>query len=79
MTVIKEVGAAQLADLVKQVQAGDEVLLTQGDKPVARLVSAGEIAPGRGATLRIRSLKGHQVLTPIISQGELAAEMFGRP
>ena len=51
MTVIKEVGAAQLADLVKQVQAGDEVLLTQGDKPVARLVSAGEIAPGRGASI----------------------------
>jgi antitoxin (DNA-binding transcriptional repressor) of toxin-antitoxin stability system len=77
MTVIKEIGAAHLADLVKQVQAGNEVLLTQGDKPVARIVSA-RIEAGSGATLRIRSLKGHQVLTPAISQGELAGEMFGQ-
>jgi antitoxin (DNA-binding transcriptional repressor) of toxin-antitoxin stability system len=78
MTVIKEVGAAHLADLIKQVQAGNEVLLTQGDKPVARIVSAHVLETGNGATLRIRSLKGHQVLTPIISQGELAEEMFGQ-
>jgi antitoxin (DNA-binding transcriptional repressor) of toxin-antitoxin stability system len=79
MTVIKEVGAAQLADLVKQVQAGNDVLLTQDDHPVARLVSAGEPGTGRGPTLRIRSLRGHRVLTPVISQGELAEEMFGQP
>ena len=30
--------AGQLAELVKQVQAGNEVLLTQGNKPVAKLV-----------------------------------------
>lgn len=35
MTVITEIGAGELADLIKQVQAGDEVLLTQGNKPVA--------------------------------------------
>jgi antitoxin (DNA-binding transcriptional repressor) of toxin-antitoxin stability system len=78
MTVIKEVGAAHLADLIKQVQAGNEVLLTQGDKPVARIVSAHVLETGNGAALHIRSLKGHQVLTPIISQGELAEEMFGQ-
>lgn len=78
MTVIKEVGAARLADLVKQVQAGNDVLLTQGDKPVARLVSAREMETGPGAALRIRSLKGHQILTPVFSQGELADEMFGQ-
>jgi len=77
MTVIKEVGAAHLADLVKQVQAGNEVLLTQGDKPVARIVSA-HMEAGNGATLRIRSLKGHRVLIPAISQGELAEELFGQ-
>jgi prevent-host-death family protein len=78
MTVIKEIGAAHLADLVKQVEAGNEVLLTQGDKPVARLVPAGETETGGGVALRIRSLKGHRVLTPVISQGELAEEMFGQ-
>jgi len=31
-----------------------------------------------GSTLKIQSLKGHRVLTPKISQSELADEMFSR-
>lgn len=31
---------AGLAELVKQVQAGDEIVLTNGHKPVAKIVSA---------------------------------------
>jgi len=77
VTVVKEVGAAHLADLVKQVQAGNDVLLTQGDKPVARIVPAQVTEAGNGTALHIHSLKGHRVLTPAISQGELAEEMFG--
>jgi antitoxin (DNA-binding transcriptional repressor) of toxin-antitoxin stability system len=78
MTVRAEIGTTPLADLVKQVQAGNEVLLTQGDKPVAKIVSASENGVSSGSALNIRSIKGHRVLTPIISQGELAEEMFGR-
>jgi len=78
MIVTAEIGTRQLADLVKQVQAGDEVLLTQGNKPVAKIVSATENTTSSGATLKIRSVKGHRVLTPTISQGELAEELFGR-
>ena len=78
MIVTAEVGSGQLADLVKQVQAGDEVLLTQGNKPVARIVSALEKKVSAGVALKIRSIKGHRVLTPVISQGELAEEIFGR-
>jgi antitoxin (DNA-binding transcriptional repressor) of toxin-antitoxin stability system len=78
MIVTTEIGAGQLAELVKQVQAGNEVLLTQSNKPVAKLVSASEKTGSPGTPLQIRSLKGHRVLTPIISQGELAEEMFGR-
>jgi antitoxin (DNA-binding transcriptional repressor) of toxin-antitoxin stability system len=77
MIVTTEVGAGQLAELVKQVQAGNEVLLTQSSKPVAKIVSAAEKTVS-AAPLQIRSLKGHRVLTHIISQGELAEEMFGR-
>jgi antitoxin (DNA-binding transcriptional repressor) of toxin-antitoxin stability system len=77
MTMITEVGAAKLTDLVKQVQAGNDVLLAEGDKPVARLVPARDREAGPSTALRIRSLKGHQVLTPAISQAELAEEMFG--
>ncbi len=78
MIVTTEIGTGQLADLVKQVQAGNEVLLTQGDKPVARLVPAGEAKAANGASLRIRSFKGHRVLTSVISQDELAEDMFNR-
>jgi antitoxin (DNA-binding transcriptional repressor) of toxin-antitoxin stability system len=78
MIVTTEIGAGQLADLVKQVQAGNEVLLTQSNRPVAKLVSASEKVVSPSVPLQIRSLKGHQVLTPIISQGELAEELFGR-
>ncbi len=78
MIVTAEVGTRQLADLIKQVQAGDEVLLTQGNKPVAKIVSTPENGISSGVALKIRSIKGHRVLTPIISQGDLAEEMFGR-
>jgi antitoxin (DNA-binding transcriptional repressor) of toxin-antitoxin stability system len=67
-----------LAELVKQVQAGNEVLLTQGSKPVAKIVAAGQDQPAPSAPLRIRSIKGHRVLTPVIRQEELADEMFSR-
>ena len=77
MIVTAEIGTGELADLIKKMQAGAEVLLTQGNKPVAKLVSAGEATVVPRPTLTIRSLKGHRVLTPIISQTELAGEMFG--
>ena len=77
MILTAEIGTGQLAHLVKQVQAGDEVVLTQGDKPVARLVPAFEKTAPPCEALPIRSLKGHRVMTPAISQADLAEEMFG--
>jgi prevent-host-death family protein len=76
MMVTEEVGTRQLADLIKQVQAGDEIVLTQDARPVAKLVSALEKPNFSRPTLAIRSLKGHRVLTPVISQEELAEELF---
>jgi antitoxin (DNA-binding transcriptional repressor) of toxin-antitoxin stability system len=73
-----EIGTGQLAELVKQVQAGHEVLLTDGNKTVARLVPAlGEIVEPE-APFRIRSLRGHKVLTPVITQSDIAEDMFYR-
>jgi antitoxin (DNA-binding transcriptional repressor) of toxin-antitoxin stability system len=77
MVVTTEIGTEQLADLIKQVQAGNEVLLTQNAKPVARLVPAKATVTSSGSPLRVRSLSGHKVLTPIIAQEEIAEEMFG--
>jgi prevent-host-death family protein len=82
MTTTAEVNefTGRLAELVKQVQAGNEVVLTQERKPVARIIStSSEPEIIAGAKLEIQSLKGHHVLTPVISQSELADEMFGRP
>ena len=80
MTTTAEVNefTGRLAELVKRVQSGNEVLLTQGDKTVAKLVPASEHEIASGTTFQIRSLKGHRVLTPVISQSELADEMFSR-
>jgi prevent-host-death family protein len=79
MIVTAEIGTGQLADLIKQVHAGAEVLLTQGNKPVAKLVSALEESAALPPPRPIRALTGHRVLTPVISQAELADEWFGRP
>jgi len=79
MKTIAEVSEfpGRLAELVKQVQSGNEVVFTQGHKPVAKLVAASENEIASGTTLQIRSLQGHLVLTPVISQSELAEEIFG--
>jgi antitoxin (DNA-binding transcriptional repressor) of toxin-antitoxin stability system len=79
MTVTAEVEAAQLADLIKQVQAGHEVLLIQGHELIAKLVPAIERAVNPSSTFRVRSFKGHRVRTPTNSQGDLAEEMFRHP
>ena len=78
MTVRAEIGTMELTELIKKVQAGNEVLLTQGNQPVAKIVSASENGIASGSALNIRSIKGHRVLTPIISQEDLAEELFGR-
>ena len=70
--------AGRLAELVDRVRAGDEVLLTHGNKPVARLVSASEEATPPQTVFKVRSLPGHRVLTPVISQAEIAEELFGQ-
>jgi prevent-host-death family protein len=74
---VKDMGR-RLAELVERVRAGDDVLLTQENKPVARLVPVSEQDRPQGARLKLRSLKGHRVLTPVIPQAEIAEELFGR-
>jgi prevent-host-death family protein len=80
MTIRAEVNELprRLPELVEQVQAGNDVLLTKGNKPVARLVPAPESGTASGAPLRIRSFKGHRILASAISQAEVAEEMFAR-
>lgn len=79
MTVTAEVNdlPSRFAELIKQVQEGNDVILTQGNKPVARLMPAtGNDQPS--GLFQIRSFKGHEVLTSTISTSELADEMLGQ-
>jgi len=80
MTTTAEVNevTGRLAELVQRVQAGNEVLLTQGHKPVARIVAISNKDMAGQPLLQVHSLKGHRVLTPVIAQSELAEELFGR-
>lgn len=66
---------AGLAELVKQVRAGNEVVLTEGNKPVARIVSTVAKEITSGTKLPITSYKGRKVLTPKISSAEIMDEM----
>ena len=77
MVVTEEIGVKQLGELLKEIEAGNEVLLTQNRKHVARLVPTEKPKLGNGTPLRVRSFKGHQVLAPSISQADIADEMFG--
>ena len=77
MVVTEEIGEKQLGELLKELQAGNEVLLTRNRQPVARLVAAETPKVENGAALRVRSFTGHQVLAASISQAEIADEMFG--
>ena len=79
MTTIAELkDLAGLAELLKQVEAGNEVLITHNDQPVARLVPLMSETESLGRKLRYRSISGHRVLTPDISQSDLADELLGR-
>ena len=74
--VTREIGSAPLSDLIKQVQAGNEIILTEDKKPVARLVPAVECLESKSSPLQIPSITGHRVMIPNVSQGELADELF---
>jgi prevent-host-death family protein len=78
MTVREEVKPGQLAELLKQVQAGNEVVLTQDQKPVAKIVAASAVKRAEKKTWKLHSLKGHKVLTPNFTHAEIADEMFGQ-
>ena len=78
MIVTAEIRGGELASLIGKLQSGDEVLLTQGNRPVARLVPTLDNSRALQPELTVRSIKGHRVLTPHIRQEELADDLFGR-
>lgn len=43
---------AHFSDLLKRAQAGEEILITRGSQPIARLVPAEKSAPRRPGILR---------------------------
>jgi prevent-host-death family protein len=68
--------ADHILELIRQVEEGHEVVVTRGNKPVAKLVPASPLPPPSSTPFKVRSLKGHRVLTPTITQSDLADSMF---
>jgi len=66
----------RLTELVK-LEAANGVLIKHGGQAAPRLILVREGNLGGGNSLRVRTFKGHRVLIPVISQDELAEEMFG--
>jgi antitoxin (DNA-binding transcriptional repressor) of toxin-antitoxin stability system len=83
VTIKVEIKDGQLAELLSQVQAGHEVVLTRDQEPVAKLVAIRQERPVEKLTelrefFKTRSLKGHRVLKPDFTHAEIADEMFGQ-
>ena len=79
MTIRVDVQSGQLPDLIEQVRAGHDVIFMENDQPVAKLVAASpEIKPVKRRHLIIPSLKGHVPRFDVVTQSELAEEMFDR-
>ncbi|MBO0662946.1 type II toxin-antitoxin system prevent-host-death family antitoxin [Jiella sp. MQZ9-1] len=80
MTVVTiERATADLADLLARVEAGEEVLITRGDAPVAKLVpveaAEGTLLPRRvpGALAHLRDKIPSDLFLQPMSEDELAA------
>jgi antitoxin (DNA-binding transcriptional repressor) of toxin-antitoxin stability system len=72
--------AGTAPDLVSQVLAGNEVILTNSNQPVARIVPVVKNGkpPRSLPPLKIRPLSRPRVVTPKITGAEIADEMFSR-
>jgi antitoxin (DNA-binding transcriptional repressor) of toxin-antitoxin stability system len=81
MTKTAEAGelAKHLMEFLDDVKASHEVLITRGQKPVARLVPMHSPAKRqRRSMLHIRSLPGKWIGESVIKGSNLADEMFAR-
>jgi antitoxin (DNA-binding transcriptional repressor) of toxin-antitoxin stability system len=80
MTVTAEVASAQLPELLKEIRAGNEVVLTEKNEPVAILSRAPrqERSGHRPSVKDIHVFHDVKVLTPTFTNAEIAEEMFGQ-
>ena len=79
----KNVDAAELAERLMEflgdVKAGHEVLVTSGQKPIARLVPVNASPKReRRSVLHLRALPGKWTGENVLKSGDLADEMFAR-
>jgi antitoxin (DNA-binding transcriptional repressor) of toxin-antitoxin stability system len=68
--------AGALPEVVSQVLAGKEVVLTEADKPIARIVPILNGGSRPLPLLKIQSFSRPQVLTPNLTGSEIAEDMF---
>jgi len=81
MTITAEAGelAERLMEFLDDVKAGHEVLVTSGQKPIARLVPvSASPRRERRSVLHLRTLPGKWTGETVLRSGDLADEMFAR-
>jgi prevent-host-death family protein len=66
----------QLAELVRRVEAGEEVVIERGDRPVARVVPAEERSDVEAAIERIRAARASR--KPVTLEEIIAWKNEGR-
>ncbi len=81
MTKTAEAGelAKRMIEFLDDVSAGHDVLVTRGQKPVARLVPMNaSVRRERRSVLNIRPLQGKWIGETVLKSSDLADEMFPR-
>mgnify|MGYP003574925630 FL=1 len=69
----------RLEEFLRDVQAGNEVVITREQKPVARLVPVEpETKSGPRSIRGLKPLEGEWAGERVIKSEDLAEEMFGR-
>lgn len=73
MTITVNISDANLTELIARVEAGEEVILSRDDRPVARLSSVGIEAADVEARLNaLEEVRKFRETMPRITQAEIA-------
>ena len=71
--------AKRFEEYLQEVQSGNEVVVTRGQAPIARMIAIGPTRPKvRRSIGDLKPLSGQWIGERVIKSGDLAEEMYGR-
>jgi antitoxin (DNA-binding transcriptional repressor) of toxin-antitoxin stability system len=70
--------AAGSSEFLNDVQAGNDVILMRGEKPIARLIPVNsQLSPARRTLQNLKTFRGIWKGERIVKSGDIADEIFG--